>query len=150
MEKIHKNEAQLQSSCVEWYRNDWYKNLDGLWATFNEGQNVGGKLSMGMLAGVSDLLLKDARGLIGIEMKFDGNSHDVKHLRRQANWILNVCDGGGFCDSEDRFKRIVMGESAWIDPKMVLEWLKNVKTKTVVWDSKKFDLYLSEQTKEYG
>ena len=142
MEKTHKNEAQLQASCVEWYRNDWHKNLDGLWATFNEGQNVGGKLSMGMLAGVSDLLLKDDRGLIGIEMKFSGNSHDVIHLRRQANWILNTCDGGGFCDGKNMFIRIVMGEDAWVKPDVVLNWLKDVKTKTIVWDSKNFRLHL--------
>ena len=131
-------ESRLQTECVLWYRNIWYKNQDGFWATNNEGRDVNTKMTMGMRAGVSDLCLKDHRGFGGIELKVTGAAHDVKHVMRQAQWIINVCDFGGFCDSKDMFIRIVQGEPCWYDPRKVLEYLKTLKTKSFTWDSTKF------------
>jgi hypothetical protein len=133
-------EAKLQSECVKWYRNEWYKNPKSLWATFNEGQNVSGKISIGLQGGVSDLLLyeRNGRGLIGIEMKYPGESHNVLHVIRQAQWILDVCDCGGLVDNLFQFQRIIQGESAWYDPERVLAYLDTIKTKSFVWDGSKF------------
>lgn len=133
-------EARLQSDCVHWYKNIWYQNQKALWATFNEGQNVSGKISMGLQGGVSDLLLYEraGRGLIGIEMKYPGESHNVLHVTRQCNWILDVCDGGGFCDNLEQFQRIIQGEPAWYDPRKVLAYLATVKANSFVWDGSKF------------
>lgn len=131
-------EARLQAEAVKWYRNVWYQNQDGLWATNNEGRDVNTKMTMGMRAGVSDLCLKDGRGLGGIELKAHGEVHTVSHVIRQATWIINVCDFGGFCDSKDIFIRIVQGEPCWYDPRKVLEYLKTLKTKSFTWDSTKF------------
>lgn len=139
---VYKSEAQLQAKCVDWYRNEWHLNIESLWATFNEGLNTGGKISMGMVAGVPDLLLRDERGLIGIEMKLRGKSHNVKHLRKQASWINTVCDDGGFCDNFEQFKRIIQGESAWYKTESVLYWLNNVKSSSVIWDNKNFNVHL--------
>ena len=131
-------EARLQAHCVRFYRNDWYQNQDGLWSSNNEGRDVNTKLSMGMRPGVSDLCLKDDRGLGGIEFKYPGETHPVSHIRRQCEWILAVCDFGGFCDNLDQFKRIVYGEPAWYDPRKVLVYLATLKTKSFIWDSAKF------------
>jgi len=133
-------EAKLQSEMVKWYRNEWYENPKCLWATFNEGVNIGGKISMGMLGGVSDLLLYERyrRGLIGIEIKYPGESHNVDHVIRQAKWILDVCNRGGFCDSVEQFKKIIKGEFDWYSPSKVLRYLESLKTKSFTWDSSKF------------
>lgn len=133
-------EGKIQAECVSWYRNIWYKNPKCLFAVFNEGMNVGGKISMGLQGGVSDLLLyeRGERGLIGIEMKYPGESHNVLHVVRQCNWILDVCDGGGLCDNLYQFQRIVKGESAWYDPKKVLAYLATLKSHSFVWDNSMF------------
>ena len=132
-------EARLQAEAVKWYRNIHYQNPKCLWSVSNEGKNVSGKISLGMLGGVSDLLLyeKNGRGLIGIEMKHPGESHNVAHVQRQARWILDVCNGG-FCDNLFQFQRIIQGEDCWYDPIKVLAYLKTLKTKSFTWDSTKF------------
>jgi len=133
-------EARLQAECVIWYRNEWYQNLKNLWATFNEGLNSNGKISMGMVPGVPDLFLYEPkkRGLVGIEMKYIGEKHEVLHVVRQANFILDVCDAGGFCDSKNQFMQIIQGQFEWYDPRKVLVYLATLKTKSFVWDSSKF------------
>ena len=131
-------EAKLQKECVIWYRNIWRWNNDGFWSTNNEGRDVNTKLSMGMRAGVSDLCLKDERGFGGIEIKAHGESHDVKHVIRQAQWIINVCDFGGFCDSLEQFQSVVQGTGECYDPKRVLAYLNTLKTKSFTWDATKF------------
>ena len=131
-------EARLQFECIRWYRNISGYPQDNLWATFNEGRDVNTKLSLGLRPGVSDLLLKDDRGLVGIEMKFPGETHEVTHLIRQAEWIINACDAGGFCDNFEQFQSIVNGYSEWINPRKVIDVLRKVRTKYFVWDSNLF------------
>lgn len=131
-------EGKLQHECVRWYHNEWRQNRNALWGTFNEGRDVATKISMGLLPGVSDLLLKDSRGLIGIEMKYPGEQHPVHHLITQARWIIDTCDGGGFCDSFEQFKSIVQGKAAWYDPKNVLSYLLTLRVKSITWDSARF------------
>lgn len=130
---VLQEEGRLQAECVKWYRNEWRKNPKNLWATFNEGLNMSVKLSTGLVGGVSDLLYKDpANGdLVGIEIKFKGKNHDSKHLIRQADWILDVCDRGGFCDSLEMFQEIIRGEHDGIDPREVIK--KASVSKSVVW-----------------
>ena len=133
-------EGRLQSECVHWYRNIWYQNPKALWATFNEGANVGGKISLGLQPGVPDLLLyeRGGRGLMGIEMKAPGESHGVAHGLRQCQFILDVCDTGGFCDSLEDFKKIIAGTSSGFAPSKVIDYLYTVKAKSFTWDSSKF------------
>jgi hypothetical protein len=133
-------EARLQAECVRWYRNDWFKNPKMLFAVFNEGLNVSGKISMGLVPGVSDLLYyeKDGRKLIGIELKFPGESHDIQHVIRQCKFIIDVCDSGGFCDNLEQFKQLIQGGSTLYDPQKVLAYLESLKTKSFVWNSEKF------------
>ena len=128
-------EAKLQAQCVLWYRNEWYKNPRNLWATMNEGRDVNTKRSMGMMEGVSDLLYfcPESKSLIAIEMKLEGTSHSVAHLKRQARWILDVPQLGGFCDSIEMFQKIIRRESNGIDPQKVFDYLEKINQKTITW-----------------
>ena len=132
-------ESRLQYECVRWFRNEsGIKFQDNLWSVSNEGRDVNTKMSLGMRPGASDLMWKDHRGLIPIEMKYPGETHTYEHLVRQAEWIINVGDGGGFCDNLDQFKAIISGQPAWYDPRVVLEYLHRLRNKYVVWDGHKF------------
>lgn len=132
---ILQEEGRLQAECVKWYRNEWCKNPKNLFSVFNEGLNMSTKLSLGMVGGVSDLIYYEpnSRKLIGIEMKFKGKFHDVKHLIRQSEWMIDVCDQGWFCDSLEMFKGIIDGTGVGIDPEKILKDLKNTKSKTIIW-----------------
>lgn len=131
-------EAKLQAECIHWYRNIFYQNRRGLWSVTNEGKDVNKKLALGMLPGVSDLCLKDSRGLGGIELKYPGEDHNVLHVINQAEWIIETCDWGGFCDSKEIFIQMVKGESSGIDPRKVKAYLLTLTKKSFTWDSSKF------------
>jgi hypothetical protein len=137
-----KQEAKLQAECVFWYRNVWYKNFRHLWATFNEGQDVNTKESMGLMPGASDLIYKETpgRGLIPLELKFPGEDHEVSRIIRQAEFIMDVGDYGGFVDNLEQFQRIIQGENCWIDPVKVLKYCKSIKNKTLTWNKNLFEL----------
>lgn len=136
---MHHREGRLQAECVLWYRNFWYRNPQHLWATFNEGRDVNTKHSLGLTPYVSDLLYFESwgRGLIGIEIKFPGETHEVRRVVGQAKWLLSVPSKGWFCDSFEMFQGIVRGGEG-IDPQKVLDHCLSVKTKTIVWDNEKF------------
>lgn len=129
-------EAKLQAQCVMWYRNEWYKNPKNLWATMNEGRDVNTKRSMGMMEGVSDLLYfcPEEKRLIAIEMKLPNTTHSIPHLIRQAKWIIEVPQLGGFCDSLEMFKAIIKRESNGIDPREIIDHCTNLKQKTIKWN----------------
>jgi hypothetical protein len=133
-------EAKLQAECHIWYVNEFRGKPLNLWSTFNEGKNVSQKLSMGMVPGVSDMLYYESwgRGLIGLEFKYSGTSHNVSHLLNQASWIFDVCDCGGFVDSKIQFQRIICGENCWYSPEMIIKYCSEVKTGSIVWNVDKF------------
>lgn len=131
-------EAKLQSECVLWYKNNHVNSRRELWATFNEGKDVNSKLSMGMTVGVPDLMHFGESGLTGIEMKYPGTGHNVKHLINQAEWLINVPSRGWFCDNLEEFKCII-GGGRGIDPVKVLKYCKSVKTKSIVWKREFFE-----------
>jgi len=133
-------EAKLQTECNLWYINEWRQHPKNLWTTFNEGKNVSQRLSMGMVSGVSDRLYYESwgRGLIGLEFKYPGTKHDVQHVIRQCEWILEVCDGGGFIDDRSQFINIITGHNSWHDPSRVLLYLSKIKTSSFIWDGSKF------------
>lgn len=132
-------EGRLQAECVLWYRNEWYRHPRNLWATFNEGKDVSSKLSLGLTPFVSDLLYFEpwGRGLVGIEMKYPGESHEVRRIMGQAMWLIDVASEGWFCDSLEMFQRIIRGGGG-IDPHTVLTYCQGLKTKTLVWDANNF------------
>lgn len=132
-------EGKIQASIVKWFGEAYPERRGALIAYFAnpESKLQGGvMLSMGLMKDVSDLLYTTAgkhRYQIGIEVKSEGTYHNVEHLRGQANWILNFCEDGCFVDSLQQFKDFLNG-SGGTSPYKVLENLKNIKTKTVLWD----------------
>lgn len=132
-------EGRLQAECVIWYRNVWYKNPKHLWATFNEGKDVNTRNSLGLTPYVSDLLYYEprGRGLIGIEMKFPGETHEVRRIIGQAKWLYEVTSVGWFCDSLEMFQEIIKGGEG-IDPLAVLDYCCGLKTRGMVWNRDKF------------
>ena len=138
--EVHHREGRLQAECVLWYRNIWYKNPKHLWATFNEGKNVNTKFSLGLIPGVSDLLYYEptGRGLVGIEMKFPGETHEVRRIKTQAQWLIDVCSVGYFCDSLEMFQSIITGGDG-IDPSLVLSFCSSLKTASLIWNNERFE-----------
>lgn len=130
-------EHKLQHQCVKEFSQK-YPNLDGhLFAYFAETESKldgGIKVGLGLARGVSDLLYIKDGGLIGIEMKAPDTSHSVQHLREQANWLISVPSVGFFCDSIEMFWRIIETGTGGIDPRRVLENLKDVKSLSVAWN----------------
>lgn len=137
MESRWKSEAQLQQACVVWAKNyEQERFRQRLFAVFNEGKNVTTKLGLGLTVGVSDLLYIDEGGrLWAIEMKLEGTSHNVSHLKKQCQWMLDTvgAERGRFIDTLGDFKKWVMGEDAGTRPDVLLEYLNNVDKKSVVW-----------------
>ena len=136
---IHHREGCLQAECVTWYRNIWYQKPQNLWATFNEGRDVNTKQSLGLTPYVSDLLFfTHDRGLVAIEMKFPGETHEVRRIVGQAKWMIEVASSGYFCDSLEMFQEIIRGGTG-IEPESVLEYcLRLGSQKSMTWDSSKF------------
>lgn len=136
---INHREARLQSECVIWYRNEWYRNPRNLWATFNEGRDVNTKFSLGLTPYVPDLLYFEpwGRGLVGIEMKFPGEVHEVSRLIGQAKWMLEVSSVGYFCDSLEMFKTIIEGGRG-ILPLQVLDYCNKLTSKSLTWNNELF------------
>lgn len=130
-----RSEAQLQQRCVMWWKNTYPEEGKRLFAVINEGRDVAVKLGVGMTPGVCDLLYVDNDGYLhGYELKFDGASHSVEHLRKQARWMIDVLPGKArFVDSFEDFQSLMLGGEGGIDPEKVLAYLNTVKKGSVVW-----------------
>ena len=133
-------EHKLQHQCVKGFSQK-YPNLNGhLFAYFAETESKldgGVKVGLGLVRGVSDLLYVKDGFLIGIEMKEPDTSHSVQHLREQADWLISVPFKGFFCDSIEMFWRIIETGTGGIDPRRVLENLKDVKSGSTSWEKAK-------------
>ena len=133
-------EGKIQSSIVKWFGETYPERRGALIAYFAnpESKVQGGvMLSMGLMKDVSDLLYftpGNDRYVVGFEIKAENTYHDVDHLRGQANWMLKFCKDGFFIDSLEMFKDVFLNGGEGISPNKVLENLKNIKTKTVLWD----------------
>ena len=133
-------EGKIQASIVKWFGETYPERrgaLIGYFANPESKLQGGVMLSMGLMKDVSDLLYfarGEHRYVVGFEIKSEGTYHDVDHLRGQANWMLNFCEDGFFIDSLEMFKDVLLNGGEGISPNKVLENLKNIKTKTVLWD----------------
>lgn len=133
-------EGKIQASIVKWFGETYPKHRGALIAYFAnpESKIQGGvMLSMGLMKDVSDLLYfaaGDKRYVVGFEIKAENTYHNVKHLQGQANWMLTFCEAGFFIDSLEMFKDVFLNGGEGISPNKVLENLKDIKTKTVLWD----------------
>lgn len=84
-----RNEAALQISCVNAYRYIYPRFKFNLWSTRNttfsavDGAN---QQKMGMLAGVSDLMMYKNGVLICIELKLPESRHKAEHIKQQLEF----------------------------------------------------------------
>lgn len=133
-------EGKIQASIVKWFGETYPERRGALIAYFAnpESKLQGGvMLSMGLMKDVSDLLYftpGNDRYVVGFEIKAENTYHNVNHLRGQANWMLSFCEAGFFVDSLWMFQDVLLSGGEGISPNKVLENLKNIKTKTVLWD----------------
>lgn len=128
-------EHKLQSALVKYFNHNYPSRTGELFATFQETKSKGQggvMLSLGLIAGVADLLLCDNGVLVGIEVKAPNSSHNIEHLIRQAKWLLKVPKRGYFCDSLDVFVDILEGRDG-IDPQIVLDHCLACKKKSLTW-----------------
>jgi hypothetical protein len=92
------NEKQLQAKIVMDFSHKMPEERGSLWSTRNttfserDGQT---QKAMGMIAGVSDLILYFERRFVGLEVKVIGSSHSAKHVAQQLRWGEKIIDAGG-------------------------------------------------------
>ena len=134
-----KEEARLQSEIVRAFAAKYPERRGRLWATFQEtSSKIQGaqRLSLGLIAGVSDLLYIDEQGrLWGLEIKAKHSVHKVSHLIRQAEWLINCTYRGFFVDSVDMFWEVIETGEGGICPIKLLQKLKNIKGSSFLWEN---------------
>ena len=114
------NEKQLQAKIVMDFSQKMPEWRGCLWSTRNttfsvkDGQT---QKAMGMIAGVSDLILFLEGRFVGIEIKTKGSSHSSKHVSQQLRWGETITHGGGewyIVTSLEEFWNVINGgESNW-------------------------------------
>lgn len=81
-----KSEDKIQQECVMWYRNVWRKGL--IFHVPNQGKNMQEQLkkkAIGMLPGVSDLVVIEDGRVLFIEMKDDTGTTSETQDRFKSN-----------------------------------------------------------------
>ena len=92
------NEKQLQAKIVMDFSQKMFDYQGCLWSTRNttfsvkDGQT---QKAMGMVAGVSDLILFMDGRFVGIEVKVKGSTHNTSHVAKQVRWGENISFHGG-------------------------------------------------------
>lgn len=92
------NEKQLQSKIVIEFSQKLPELRGCLWATMNrtlslkDGQT---QMAMGMIAGVSDLILFYKKKMVALEIKVVGKIHKKQHIERQLEWGKQIEANGG-------------------------------------------------------
>ena len=133
-------EGKIQASIVKWFGETYPLDRGRLFCYFAnpESKIQGGVMvSMGLVKSISDLLyITSHHQLVSMEVKSIGTYHDVSHLRSQAEWLLKFPVCGRFIDSLEGAQDLIQGkgDTRCIHPNKVLENLKNIKTKTILWD----------------
>lgn len=92
------NEKQLQSKIVIDFSHKMPELRGCLWATANrtfsikDGQT---QMAMGMIPGVSDLILFYKKRMVALEVKVIGKIHKKEHIERQLEWGKKIEANGG-------------------------------------------------------
>lgn len=107
------SEAQLQNEIVIWF-SDKYPHLYGsLFEINNNPRNIKEAMyrrGMGMVAGVSDLVLIANGKFAGIELKHPKTKHSKAHIEQQMNWGKHIISQGGYyimSDNEIEIKEFI-------------------------------------------
>lgn len=129
------NEKQLQAKIVMDFSHKMPEERGSLWSTRNttfserDGQT---QKAMGMIAGVSDLILYFEKRFVGIEIKVRGSSHKSKHVGQQLRWGEKIIDAGGewyIVTTLEEFWDVVNKIKPEYTSQKVREMLENGKTK---------------------
>jgi len=93
------SEARIQHDLIMWFGQNYpqYRNL--LFLVHNEtmSKQQGTKLkSMGLIAGVSDLIFINPKGgkSVGIELKAPKSTHKKTHIQQQLFWGADLINAG--------------------------------------------------------
>ena len=125
------NEKQLQASIVMDYSQNMPEYRGTLWSTRNttfsqrDGQS---QKAMGMVAGVSDLILFLDGRFVGIEIKVKGKPHAAKHIQQQLRWGDAIIHEGGewyIVTSKEEFWMVINKEQPPYTPEAVKQLLNN-------------------------
>lgn len=137
-------EDRLQYECFtafsDKYHPELYGNLIGTFQNSFNGGSGSRKKSMGLVAGVADMLyFKPCDNKVRpIELKIAEQTHDVAHMIRQAKWIITVSGNDGyFCTSTEGFMYLIETKSPIYHQdvrtaKSVLSFLEKTKKKSIV------------------
>lgn len=128
------SEAHLQMQIVKDFADKFPEKRGALFLVDNNSDNAASmsqKLSQGLVAGVSDLLLLQEGKCIGCELKTLKSVHKASHCLKQAEWIRDHCHRGGFIVSVEMFWDVYYGRSNGISPEAVIDYIKKTKIKTI-------------------
>jgi len=105
-EPTFESEAKLQNHIVIWFSQQ-YPHLHGsLFEINNNPRNIKEAMyrrGMGMVSGVSDLVLIANGFFCGIELKHPKTKHSKAHIENQKRWGKHIVSQGG---------KYIMSESA--------------------------------------
>ena len=92
------NENKIQADIVKWFSQYQPQDRGCLFAVNNNSTSAAAGMkqkSLGVHAGVSDLILHRFRIMIGCEIKSSDKEHDTHHIANQIEWGETVEKNGG-------------------------------------------------------
>ena len=113
MASKYKNESQFQNAIVVWFSREYPHLYGSLFEVNNNPKNIKEAMfrrGMGMIAGVSDLVLIANGKFAGIELKHPATKHAKSHIEQQLKWGMHVKEQGGYyimSESEDEIKYFI-------------------------------------------
>lgn len=122
-------ENKIQSDIVLWFSQNHHKDRGCLFAINNNSNSVQSGVNnkaMGVVAGVSDLILFKDGLMVGCEIKSPSKSHNRHHIINQLEWGDKITLNGGrymvFISKQEFVDYIEKG----IDPKYTLLEIKKL------------------------
>lgn len=102
------SESKLQNHIVIWFSQS-YPHLHGsLFEINNNPKNIKDAMfrrGMGMVSGVSDLVLIASDSFAGIELKHPTTKHSKDHIENQKRWGRHIeSQGGKYIMSDNAFE----------------------------------------------
>lgn len=100
---LNKKEDKLQCELVLWYSGIYTSNQDFFFAIRNESKRPMYAKSVGVVPGVSDMmLLTPFLHFFGIELKAPMSKHSREKINRQIEWGRSLlCRGGSYIMTSD-------------------------------------------------
>ncbi|MDA3818505.1 MAG: hypothetical protein PF486_14075 [Prolixibacteraceae bacterium] len=110
----YQNEKQFQGAIVLWFSQEYPELYGSLFEVNNSVYSLKHAMSrraMGMVAGVSDLILIANGNVAGIELKHPKTKHSKAHIQQQTNWGKHIESQGGMyimSDNEEEVKDFII------------------------------------------